>query len=199
MESSRMLSLLPLLVACAGTNDIAVGDDSSATGDTDTDTTSSSLTRPSVVINEFLAQNDTTNADAADEYDDWIELYNTGSAIVQFDGLYLSDDQENPLKWALPTGQGIDAGGYALFWCDDDDGLGDSGTASQGDRHTSFNLSSSGETILLTYAVGGDSIMVDAIAFGAQQPDISAARIPDGNEDAPMQYGTPTPNATNGS
>ncbi|MDP2317637.1 MAG: lamin tail domain-containing protein [Pseudomonadota bacterium] len=188
--------LLPLLLACAGTNDIAVGDDTS--GDTDTNT--SSLTRPTVVINEFLAVNDTTVADSAGEYDDWIELYNTGTAIVQFEGLYLSDDPGVPLKWALPSGQGIDAAGFALFWCDDDDGEGDSGAPSQGDRHTSFNLSSGGETLVLTYAVGGESVMVDAIEYGSQQPDISAARIPDGNEGADaMQYGTPTPDASNGS
>ncbi len=187
-----MFALLPLLLACTGT-DAPAKDDSS--GDTDP----SSLVRPTVVINEFLAVNDTINADNAGEYDDWVEIYNTGTAVVQFDGLYLSDDESNPLKWALPTGQGIDPSGFALFWCDDDDGEGDSGAASQGDHHTSFNLSSVGETLMLTYAVGGDSVMVDAIEFGNQTADISAARVPDGDETQTMRYGTPTPNATNGS
>ncbi|MDP2308642.1 MAG: lamin tail domain-containing protein [Pseudomonadota bacterium] len=186
---------LLLLLACTST-DLAVGDDTSSGKDKDTDT--SSLERPPVVINEFLAFNDTINSDAAGEFDDWVELYNTGTSIVQFDGLYLSDDQDEPLKWALPTGQGIDAGGFALFWADDDDGEGDSGAPSQGDRHLSFNLARAGESIILTYAVAGDSVMVDAIQYGTQQPDISAARHPDGNEDQPMEYGVPTPEATNG-
>lgn len=182
-----------LLLGCTS-SDVAIGDDTSPGTDTDP----SPLARPSVVINEFLAMNDTINSDAIGQFDDWIEVYNTGTTIVQFDGLYLSDDNGTPLKWALPTGQGIDAGGFALFWADDDDGEGDSGAASQGDRHMSFNLSSAGEILLLTYAVGGDSVLVDAIEYGTQQPDISAARHPDGNEDALMEYGVPTPEATNG-
>lgn len=188
-----MTSLLPLLLACAGT-DAPADDTSPNVGDTDP----SDLARPTVVINEFLAENDTINSDAAGQFDDWIELYNTGTEMVQFDGLHFSDDPAEPLKWALPSGQSIEPGGYALFWADDDDGIGDSGAPSQGDRHLGFKLSALGEDIILTYAEGSDSVMVDAIKYGAQQPDISAARIPDGNEDAPMQYGTPTPEAPNG-
>lgn len=185
-----MILLFPLLVACSGS---VSTDDTAKNNETDP---GSSLDAPPLVINEFLAVNETINADPAGEYDDWIELYNTGDSIVQFDGLYLSDDEENPLKWALPTGQGIDAGGYALFWADDDDGVGDSGAPSQGDRHTSFNLSSEGEMLMLTYTEDGDSVQVDAIDFGRQQPDISAARVPDGS--LTWEYGAPTPNASNG-
>ncbi len=194
MEFS-MTYLLPFLLACTST-DVSVGDDTSPGKDKDTDP--SSLVAPTVVINEFLAMNDSINADSAGQFDDWVEIYNTGTTIVQFDGLYISDDPAEPLKWALPTGQGIDAGGYALFWADDDDGEGDSGAPSQGDRHMSFKLSSSGESLLLSYAEGGESVRVDAIEYGTQQPNISAARKPDGNEDQPMQYGAPTPDATNG-
>jgi hypothetical protein len=183
---------LLLFLACSGTP--IVGDTSDGTGD---DTGGGSgLTAPPLVINEFLAVNDTINADNAGEFDDWVEIYNTGSSIVQFNGIYLSDDPENPLKWALPGGQGIDARGYALFWCDDDDGVGDSGAASQGDNHTSFNLSSDGETLVLTYAEGGKSVQIDAIEFGTQQADIAAARVPDGSLN--WQYQAPTPNASNG-
>lgn len=187
-----MTLLLPLLIACAGSSDKETG---GTGGPVDTDT-SSSLQAPPLVINEFLAINDTTLDDNAGEFDDWLELYNAGTEAVAFDGLYLSDDENEPLKWALPAGQVIDAGGYALFWCDDDDGVGDSGAPSQGDRHTSFNLSSQGETLTLTYAEGGDSVQVDAIQYGLQQPDVSAARVPDGSTN--WAYGTPTPNASNG-
>ena len=191
-----MFLLVPLLAACSG----SVKTDDTSGGGSDTDS-GSSLAAPPVVINEFLASNQSTNQDPAGEYDDWIELHNAGTTLVQFDGLYLSDDPENPLKWALPTGQGIDAGGYALFWADDDDGIssdtGDTGDdVSQGDRHLSFKLSASGETVLLTYAEGGESVQADAIEFGNQQPDVSAARVPDGSLN--WEYGTPTPNASNG-
>lgn len=186
-----MTLLLSLLLACSGT-DVAAGDDSSGGGGGG----GSDLEAPPIVINEFLAANTVTNTDAAGEYDDWIELYNSGTSIVQFDGLYLSDDPDEPLKFALPSGQGIDAGDYAIFWADDDDGVGDSGAPTQGDRHLSFNLNAEGETLLLTYAEGGDEKRVDAISFEQQQPDISAARVPDGS--LTWEYGTPTPGATNG-
>lgn len=191
-----MFLLFSVLAACSG--QISTDDTAGGGGDTDS---GSSLTAPPVVINEILASNQSTNTDNAGEYDDWVEIYNTGSSIVQFSGLYLSDDPDNPLKWALPSGQGIDAGGYALFWADDDDGIssdtGDTGdNVSQGDRHMSFKLSASGETLLLTYAEGGESVQVDAVEFGTQQPDVSAARVPDGSLN--WAYGTPTPNASNG-
>lgn len=191
-----MFLLLSLLAACSGS---VKTDDTAPGGDTDS---GSSLRAPPLVINEFLASNDSTNQDNAGEYDDWVELHNTGTSIVQFDGLYLSDDPENPLKWALPSGQGIDGGGFALFWADDDDGITDdtgdtAASVSQGDRHMSFKLNAKGEALILTYAEGGESVQVDAIEFGRQQPDISAARVPDGSLN--WAYGTPTPNASNGS
>lgn len=190
-----MLYLLPLLAACSG-GDIKTDDSGGTTGD-DTGGTSN-LEAPTLVVNEFLAINTATNMDNYDEYDDWVEIYNTGTALVSFDGLYLSDDKDNPLKWALPTGQGLDAGDYALFWCDDDDGEGlDSGSAvDQGDHHTSFNLAGDGESIVLTYSVGGDSVRVDAIDYEAQTADLSAQRIPDGS--LTWDYATPTPQASNG-
>ncbi len=185
-----MSFLFPLLIACSG--------DSIKTDSSDTETDRpSNLTAPPLVINEFLAVNDSINADNAGEYDDWIEIHNTGTSIVQFAGLYLSDDEANPLKFPLPTGQGIDGGGYALFWADDDDGVGDSGAPTQGDDHLSFKLSAEGELLILTYAEGGDTVQVDAIEYGQQQPNISAQRVPDGSTN--WEYGTPTPAASNGS
>lgn len=190
--TAAMLNLLLLLVACSGA-DIKTDD----TGGADDTGGGSDLEAPPLVINEFLAINTATNFDTYDEYDDWVELYNTGSALVLFDGLYLSDDKDNPLKWALPTGQGLDAGDWVLLWCDDDDGEGlDSGSAvDQGDYHTSFNLDGGGESILLTYAVGGDSVRVDAIDFEAQTADLSAQRVPDGS--LTWTYAAPTPAAAN--
>lgn len=192
-----MLSIL--LLACSGTG--VTTDDTSPAADADTDTdadTDADIEAPPIVINEFLAINDTINSDNAGEFDDWVEIYNTGSTIVQFDGLYLSDDDQNPLKWALPSGQGIDGGGHKLFWADDDDGEGtDTGSGvDQGEDHMSFKLSADGEALYLTYSAGGQSVQVDAIEYGKQQPDVSAARVPDGSLD--WAYGTPTPEASNG-
>ncbi len=179
--------LLSLTLACSGT-DIAVTDDTG--GDTDVPV---ALEGPPIVINEFLASNDVTYADNAGEYDDWVELYNAGDALVQLDGLYLTDNVDERTKWALPAGQGIDAGGYLLIWCDNDgEALAD---LTQGDRHANFKLNAAGDSLFLYFAEAGVEVRVDAIEFGAQQPDISGARTPDGS--LTWAYGTPTPNATN--
>jgi hypothetical protein len=179
-----MMLFLPLLAACTGTD--GANDDTSGGGDG-----APALVGPDIVINEFLAINDTVESDSAGEFDDWIELYNRGTTIVQLAGLYLTDDKETPLKWALPADQGIDAGDFLLVWAD--------AQPEQGDLHTNFHLDKKGETLSLYYAEGDDKVRVDAIKFGTQQADLSGARVPDGSDaDGAWQYGTPTPGSSNG-
>ncbi|MBN2182066.1 MAG: hypothetical protein JW715_09130, partial [Sedimentisphaerales bacterium] len=56
-----------------------------------------------LVINEFMADNETTIQDPveADEYPDWIELYNGSGDTIILNGLFLSDDFNNPTKWEI--------------------------------------------------------------------------------------------------
>ena len=58
-----------------------------------------------VVINEFMAANDTTieDPDEAGQYPDWIELYNASDRTVTLNGLYLTDDVNEPTKWQIPV------------------------------------------------------------------------------------------------
>ena len=87
-------------------------------------------------INEFMADNDATIADPQGDYDDWIEIYNSGDAAINLGGKYLTDDLAEPDKWVFPEVT-IEANGYLLIWADDDDG--DEGL------HTNFKLGASGE------------------------------------------------------
>lgn len=145
---------------------------------------------PDLVINEFLAQNDTINTDEAGEFDDWLEIYNLSDELVQFTGLYLTDNRaEAPTLWALPDGEGIDAHSYALFWCD--------GQTDQGAHHTSFKLNKAGDEVNLYYVEGGaDPVAVDELDYDPQLPDVSSARVPDGSLN--WASGAPTPGASNG-
>lgn len=70
-----------------------------------------------VLINEFSAANYNAIADNFGEYEDWVELYNPGSAAVDLGGYHLSDRADEPTKWAIPTGVTIPAGGHLRFWC----------------------------------------------------------------------------------
>ena len=53
-----------------------------------------------VVINEFLASNVTSNPEMVDfdDYSDWIELYNINNDPIVLDGYFITDDFADPLN-----------------------------------------------------------------------------------------------------
>jgi hypothetical protein len=122
-----------------------------------------------LVINEFLASNDSTNADESGEYDDWLELYNNSEQEIFLNGYFLSDDEDNLQRWELPD-TSIPAGEYLIVWAD--------GDSDQGSLHTNFRLSADGEEIFLTDSEGE---IIDHINFGSQIADISNGRFPNGS------------------
>lgn len=122
-----------------------------------------------MVINELMASNNTTKADEAGEYDDWIELYNTSFDPVSLGGYHLSDNIENLFKWMLPDTT-ISGEDYLVIWADDDE--------EQGHMHTNFKLSAGGEELILT---DKDSAIVDKIVFSAQEADLTFGRWPNGS------------------
>jgi len=76
-------------------------------------------TPPSIVINEFLALNNSVNQDEAGEYEDWLELHNTGTQ-TQNAGLYLTDDSGIFVNGLSRRTFSLPPGGYLLIWCDED-------------------------------------------------------------------------------
>ena len=69
-----------------------------------------------VRINEFMASNRTTVADEDGDFEDWIELHNTGAQAVDLGGWGLSDSNSNPFKWTFAPGTVIAPNGYLLVW-----------------------------------------------------------------------------------
>ncbi|MDA3837722.1 MAG: CotH kinase family protein [Candidatus Delongbacteria bacterium] len=136
-----------------------------------------------LVINEFMAKNETTVFDQNGEYDDWIELYNNTASDINLSGYYLSDNSDLPTKWAFPDTT-ITAGGYFIIWADEDE--------LQGGLHANFKLSASGESILL---VNSEQKTVDEVLFGAQTVDYTTGRGPNGTGDFILME--PTFNAEN--
>lgn len=146
--------------------------------------TQTSGTAGDVVINEFMASNDATQADDDGEFDDWIELYNNTSTSIDLSSYGLSDDAEELQKWSFPAGTTIEAGSYLIVWADEDE--------DQAGLHADFKISAGGETILLSDASG---TIVDEIVFADQTTDISYGRFPNGTGD--FQEMNPTFNAMN--
>lgn len=125
-----------------------------------------------VVINEFMASNDATQADQDGEFDDWIELYNNTDSPVDLAGFSLSDDAAELDKYIFPEGTSIAANDYLIVWAD--------GDTDQEGLHADFGLSAGGETLLLADA---RLAIIDSITFSDQQDDVSHGRFPNGTGD----------------
>lgn len=147
----------------------------------------SNLATGDVVINEFMASNDSPSglADPAGEYDDWIELYNNTADAIDLSNAYLSDDIETPKKWAFPLGTMIDAGAYLIVWADKDDG--------QDGLHADFKLAKDGDFIILS----DFDVVLDSITFSTQVNHLTASRVPNGTGDFIQQGPTFSDNNEN--
>ncbi|WP_309640585.1 CotH kinase family protein [Flavobacterium sp.] len=150
---------------------------------------SQTITSQSIVINEVLASNSNINQDEDGSYQDWVELRNNGATSVNLTDFGLTDDATMPFKWTFPN-ISIGAGQYLLVWCSDKDRA----TAGQ-PLHTNFKLSSAGETLTLTNALG---VTLNTVTTPAMLQNISYGRIPNGTG-AFMFFNVVTPEAANGS
>ncbi len=122
-----------------------------------------------IVINEVMASNSATAMDENDQYEDWIELHNTGTSAVDLQGWHLTDTPFEPTKWTFPGGTVMDPGAYMIVWADEDQ--------SQGLMHANFKLSATGESVLL---YDPETLLVDNVDFTEQITDQGYARVPDG-------------------
>ncbi len=143
---------------------------------------------PRIYVNEFMADNDHVIPDEAGEYDDWFELYNDEEEPVFLGGMYLSDRLGNPLKWPLPA-VSIPAKGHLLLWADEDQ--------EQGEFHTNFKLSKSGEAVWLFSTAAFENVPIDVVLFEEQYMDVSYGRYPDGAADLRF-FDVSTPGGPNG-
>ncbi len=126
-----------------------------------------------LVINELMAANQTTISDPQGRYDDWIELLNVSDQEVDLSGMYLTDQKENPRKWAFPKGTTLAPGAYLVVWADEE------GHANPG-LHANFKLGKDGETVMLIDSNARGNAMLDSVTFGKQKDDVAFGRMPDG-------------------
>ena len=69
-----------------------------------------------VVISEVVTGSDCVSIDGTGKVCDWVELYNQGSTTAVLDGMYLSDDTINRIKWQIPA-LSIGPGERAVIRC----------------------------------------------------------------------------------
>jgi len=113
------------------------------------------VAHPAVVINELLSANVHGLEDADGDTPDWIEIANRDVAAADLSGWTLSDDAGDPGKWALP-GIALEPGEVALFLASGEDRI-------DGEVHTSFSLSATGEEVLLSAADGCPVDLVEPV------------------------------------
>jgi CotH kinase protein/Lamin Tail Domain/FlgD Ig-like domain len=119
-----------------------------------------------VILNELMSSNTSTIKDLAEEYDDWLEIYNPQDTIVNLSGKYLTDKEDNLTKWQFPENAKIQPHQYILIWCDEDQ--------DQVGAHTNFKISSRGEFIAI---VDNDGVtIVDSVTIPQLNENESYAR-----------------------
>ncbi len=123
--------------------------------------------RADVIITEFMADNKTTLADENGSHPDWIELFNTGAAVVNLENWALTDDAAVPTKWKFPAVT-LASGAHLVVFASNDD------KAVPGEPlHTNFKLDAgSGEYLALVRPDGTKSSEF-APAYPPQYADVS--------------------------
>jgi spore coat protein CotH len=142
----------------------------------------------SLIINEFLTRNVSTNADNNLEYDDWIEIANSSEQDLNLNGYFITDDLTRPGRFQFSSDNLIvPANGFLLVWADDQ--------TFQGKDHLNFNISSKGGVIALFSAAGQ---LIDSVSYGPQYMNISRGRMP-GSSRLWKFFSLPTPGSANNS
>lgn len=122
-----------------------------------------------IVLNELTANNNIGIENEDGNAKDWIEIYNTTAQPLSLSGLYLSDDATDLTKWQFAADAFIAANQHLLVWADDKD-------ETFVDMHTNFNLSNTGDVVILS---NGTTIF-DSISFGNQVANQGMGRCADG-------------------
>ncbi len=134
-----------------------------------------------VRISEALPRNAYSLIDEDGDRSDWAELHNASEGAVSLLGYYLSDDPDNPLKWALPDVT-LETGAYYIVFL--------SGKTGKTVPHASFSLSA-GETLTL---YNGNANRIDRIPIPELRDNVSVGRDADGVIE---YYAQPTPGESN--
>ena len=149
------------------------------------------LVAQSLVISEFMASNQDSLTDEDGETEDWIEILNPGKTAVRLDGWFLTDDQATLNKWPFPD-LTLDPGEHLLVFASSKNRF-----DPEGELHTNFKLTSSGEYLALVRPDGLTvaheyapryPIQVQDVSYGLQQVTNTTALLGPGS---PVRYAVP--------
>jgi hypothetical protein len=143
-----------------------------------------------LVINEIQSFNVDFVADEYNEYNDWIEILNTGSKSVDIGGMFVTNSLDTPDMYQIPTNAPqfttLGPGEYKILWADRD--------VDQGPPHLSFNLNKGG--CIAGISADGKTFIDHTDTIILIYPNLSAGRYP--NEIGNWRtFDSPTPGKGN--
>lgn len=120
-----------------------------------------------VLITEFMASNNHALADEDGDFSDWIEIQNITLTVINLEGWYLTDDDDNLTKWTFPDVV-LQRGESIIVFASDKN------RAEPGSQlHTSFKLEASGEFLALVKPDGVTIAHAFSPSFPQQYSDVS--------------------------
>ncbi|MFT6182594.1 MAG: hypothetical protein ACJAU0_000338 [Flavobacteriales bacterium] len=96
-----------------------------------------------ISLNEVCSSNSSIVADEAGQFDDWIELFNSGETAINLQGWSIGKEStlDNGYEISSDEPLFIAPNSFILLWCDNE--------LSQGNAHLPFKLNNAGEEIFL--------------------------------------------------
>ncbi|NIP95069.1 MAG: lamin tail domain-containing protein, partial [Akkermansiaceae bacterium] len=149
-----------------------------------------------VLINEFMASNNSTLLDEDDDASDWLELWNPTGNPVEIGGWYLTDDPVDPTRWRLPDGLVLEAGDFLVVFASGKDRA-----VIGSELHTDFRLdrqSGSHLALVAPDGIGGTKVVSVYALYPKQEEDVSYGAH---GSTSPLSVGyfmNPTPDGANG-
>ncbi|MBP7174589.1 MAG: CotH kinase family protein [Thermoclostridium sp.] len=127
----------------------------------------SSVSMPTLLINEVMPVNQSVLIDQEGDTPDWIELYNTSSIPVRLMGYGLSDDTSKPGKWLFPDVT-IPARSFLVIFASGKNKF------TGKELHASFSIRSKGEELILSDPQGET---IDEVEIPACETNCSYGRL----------------------
>ena len=145
-----------------------------------------------LLFNEIMIGNIDQYIDYSWNYGAWAEIYNPTSANISLDGLYITDNQDEPQKFQLPAGTGVvKAGQFKAIYFDHNSADGTFGDTAY--KQVRFKLDNSGGSL---YLYDADGNLLASADYPECIPRCSWARTEDGGNDWEWT-GEPTLEASN--
>lgn len=119
----------------------------------------------SIIINEILVSNSSTNKNERGKYEDWIEIYNNTRASINLNGYYFTNDTTQPQKYKVTNDIIIHRNSHTIIWADGLDNV------FNNNIHLNFKLRKKGGEIAIFHPDG--KTLIHHLKFDKQYTNYS--------------------------